>query len=136
MDVKITERIKALGSRLLVADDDPVIREQLVQIGESLGFEVHAAEDGEDAWEIFKMVWPELAILDIYMPRMNGLLLMNKIKEANEDALVVLITGYLHFQRVVQKNQIKPDGFIIKPFSMEVIVKEVTQLMTEYVLVD
>lgn len=135
MDFKVSEQIKERGAKLLVADDEPIIRDQLRSMGETLGFEVHTAEDGEEAWEIFKAVWPDLAILDIHMPRMNGIMLMNKIKEASENSLVILITGYLHYKRVVKENQIKPDGFIIKPFSLETIVSEVEKLVTEYGLI-
>lgn len=135
MDAKVSEQLKAAGLKLLIADDDPIILEQLAKMGEMLGFDVQTAANGQEAWEVFKTVWPDLAILDIYMPRMNGLMLMNKIKETKENCLVILITGYSHYKQLVQKNYVKPDGFITKPFSLETIVKEIMKLVTKYKMV-
>ncbi len=134
MNIKSPAQLKDAGLKLLIADDEPVILEQLAKLGEVLGFEVHTGADGEEAWEVFKTVWPDIAILDIYMPRMNGLMLLNKIKEANDNCITILITGYTHYKQLVHKNYIKPDGFITKPFSLETMVREIVKLATEYKL--
>jgi DNA-binding NtrC family response regulator len=135
MSTKVLEKIKVSGLKLLVADDDEIIRSSLEKMGEMMGFEVHTAADGNEAWETFKLVWPDIAILDIYMPRMNGLMLLAKIKEANDMCPVILITGYTHYKQLVLKNDIKPDGFITKPFSLEKIAKTLVKLVSEVGLV-
>lgn len=116
--------------KLLVADDEDIIRNRLKDVGEKLGFNVYAARDGKEGWEIFKTVQPNLAVLDIYMPRMNGLLLMHKIKEHSPDCPVILITGFLHYEQLIQKDRIKPDGFIIKPFHLEKIANMILELLS------
>jgi YesN/AraC family two-component response regulator len=120
---------------LLVVDDEEIIRERLKDLGEKLGLDVHTANDGVDGWEAFKEVQPDLAILDIYMPRMNGLLLMHKIKEMQPDCPVILITGFLHYEQLIQKDRIKPEGFIIKPFHMEKIANLILELVEDGVRV-
>jgi YesN/AraC family two-component response regulator len=120
---------------LLVVDDEEIIRERLKDLGEKLGLDVHTANDGVDGWEAFKDVQPDLAILDIYMPRMNGLLLMHKIKEMQPDCPVILITGFLHYEQLIQKDRIKPEGFIIKPFHMEKIANLILELVEDGVRV-
>ena len=129
MDNSITERLQQCGATMLVADDEPVIREHLKKIGEMLGFKVHTAGDGAEAWESYKMLFPNLVILDVYMPHMNGLTLMNKIKELDGSCPVLLITGYSHYKQLVQNNLIKPDGFVSKPFSLQTIVNEILKLV-------
>lgn len=114
---------------LLVVDDEEIIRERLKDLGEKLGLEVHTANDGVDGWDTFREAQPDLAILDIYMPRMNGLLLMHKIKEVQPDCPVILITGFLHYEQLIQKDRIKPEGFIIKPFHMEKIANLILELV-------
>ena len=116
--------------RLLVADDEDIIRNRLKDVGEKLGFKVFTAKDGKEGWEIFKTVHPNLAVLDIYMPAMNGLLLMHKIKEHSPDCPVILITGFLHYEQLIQKDRIKPDGFIIKPFHLEKIANMIIELLS------
>jgi YesN/AraC family two-component response regulator len=120
---------------LLVVDDEEIIRERLKDLGEKLGLDVTTANDGVDGWEAFKEVQPDLAILDIYMPRMNGLLLMHKIKEVQPDCPVILITGFLHYEQLIQKDRIKPEGFIIKPFHMEKIANLILELVEDGVQV-
>ena len=120
---------------LLVVDDEEIIRERLKDLGEKLGLDVHTANDGVDGWEAFREVQPDLAILDIYMPRMNGLLLMHKIKEMQPDCPVILITGFLHYEQLIQKDRIKPEGFIIKPFHMEKIANLILELVEDGVRV-
>jgi YesN/AraC family two-component response regulator len=115
--------------KVLIADDEEIIRNRLKELGEKLGFEVYAAHDGVDGWEIFRDIKPDLAILDIYMPRMNGLLLMHKVKELAPDVPVILITGFLHYEQLIQKDRIKPDGFIIKPFHLEKIANLMLELV-------
>lgn len=117
------------GLDLLVVDDEEIIRERLKELGEKLGFKVRTAKDGVEAWDCFKEKQPDLVILDIYMPRMNGLLVLHKIKEVNPECPVILITGFLHYEQLVQKDRIKPDGFIIKPFHLEKIANLMLELV-------
>ena len=135
MFTEALEKIKETELKLLVADDEETIRLSLKKIGVMMGFEVHTAVDGHEAWETYQLVSPDIVILDIYMPRMNGLMLLAKIKEANAECPVILITGYTQYQQLVMKSDIKPEGFITKPFSMEKIAKCLIELVSEVGLV-
>jgi YesN/AraC family two-component response regulator len=116
-------------AKLLLADDEQIIRGRLQQLGEKLGFDVYAAADGLEAWEIFNREHPDLVVLDIYMPRMNGLQVLHNIKEQDSDCPVILITGFLQYEQLIQKDRVKPDGFIIKPFHLDKIANLMLQLV-------
>jgi YesN/AraC family two-component response regulator len=115
--------------KLLVADDEEIIRQRLVELGHKLNFEVNAAADGMETWELFQKSPPDLVILDIYMPRMNGLQVLHYIKEAHPECPVILITGFLQYEQLIQKDRVKPDGYIIKPFHFEKIANLMLQLV-------
>jgi len=115
--------------KLLLADDEQIIRDRLQQLGEKLGFQVFVAVDGLEAWEAFKKEMPDLVILDIYMPRMNGLQVLHNIKESHPDCPVILITGFLQYEQLIQRDRVKPDGFIIKPFHLEKIANLMLELV-------
>lgn len=117
--------------KLLVVDDEKQIRTRLGELGVKLGFEVTTAEDGLAGWEAFQKVQPDLVVLDIYMPRMNGLMAMGKMKELKPDCPIILITGFLHYEQLIEKRSIKPDGFIIKPFHLEKIANLMLELVDE-----
>jgi len=127
--MKVDELQNEKKWRLLLADDEQIIRSRLQQLGEKLGFVVEAAGDGLEAWEAFKRKMPDLVILDIYMPRMNGLQVLHNIKESYPDCPVILITGFLQYEQLIQKDRVKPDGFIIKPFHLEKIANLMLQLV-------
>lgn len=131
MSLNESEREQEHCLTLLIADDEDIIRSRLKDLGEKLGFKVYAAKDGMEGWETFKEIQPDLVVLDIYMPRMNGLLLMHKIKESCPECPVILITGFLHYEQLIQKDRIKPDGFIIKPFHLEKIANLMLELVDE-----
>jgi two-component system, sensor histidine kinase and response regulator len=122
------ERLRRFGLQILVVDDDPVIRELLTEICRTIGVEVFSAGDGQAAWEVFQSTQIHLVITDVYMPRLNGIELLVRIKDYNPACAVILITGYGHYQQVVYKQQIKPDAFILKPFSFNDIIKEILLL--------
>jgi YesN/AraC family two-component response regulator len=114
---------------LLIADDEEIIRARLADMGVMLGFKAYPAKDGVEALRIFQQMNPDIVILDIYMPRMNGLAVMQRIKEARPDCPVILITGFMHFEQLVHKNQIKPDGFISKPFNLNTVINALLKLV-------
>lgn len=131
MSLDVSANTQGNHPTLLVADDEEIIRNRLKDLGEKLGFTVYTAKDGMEGWETFKKMQPDLAILDIYMPRMNGLLLLHKIKEIYPERPVILITGFLHYEQLIQKDRIKPDGFIIKPFHLEKIANLMLELIED-----
>lgn len=119
------------GLKLLIVDDEQPIRTKLGELCTQLGFEVSTAEDGMAGWEVFQKVNPDIVILDIYMPLMNGLMLMHKIKGERSECPVILITGFLHYEQLVKQSKAKPDGFILKPFHREKISSLVQRLVKE-----
>ncbi|RJP76611.1 MAG: response regulator [Candidatus Zixiibacteriota bacterium] len=116
---------------LLVADDEEIIRTRLQEMSAMLGFEVRTAKDGGEAWEQFQAQRPDIVILDIYMPKINGLQLMQKIKNTEPTCPVILITGFMHFEQLVKSQPIKPDGFITKPFNINTIINALLKLVLD-----
>ena len=115
--------------KLLIVDDEEHIREGLKKLSTSLGFEVYTSDDGITGCEDFRKVQPDLVILDIYMPRMNGLMVMHKMKEIDPDCPIILITGFLHYELLIQRRGIRPDGFILKPFKLQTVAELMVELV-------
>jgi CheY-like chemotaxis protein len=115
--------------KLLIVDDEQQIRMMLKDLGERLGMEVDVAIDGEMGLEAFQQFKPDIVILDIYMPRMNGLMAMAQIKQMDPDCPVILITGYNHYKALMESRKTIPDGFILKPFQVRTIAKQMILLL-------
>ena len=83
-----------MGERILVVDDHPLTREALSSLLEQHGFDVVAqASDGEEAIGMARSEQPELVLLDLTMPGMDGLTALPHIREAAPDAEVVVLTA-------------------------------------------
>src|SRR3972149_11140034 len=105
--------------KILIVDDDQSIRETLSSYLKRQGYEVSASEDGEKALGLIKSNHPDLIITDVKMPVMNGLELLNKIKEYDSHIQVIMISAYDDMQHTVQAMQSGAYDYIEKPLEID-----------------
>jgi CheY-like chemotaxis protein len=110
---------KAISKRILVADDNKVIRNAVSRFLEFMGFEVAIAGDGIEALAVFLESSFDLVLTDFQMPAMDGLSLAGHIKERSPSTPVILITGSDR-ETVRKKAEGGPvDSVIFKPFRLQ-----------------
>jgi CheY-like chemotaxis protein len=111
--------------KILLVDDEESIhllyREEL----EDLGFEVHSAMSGEDAMKILPTLKPNLVILDINMPGMNGIDVLRKIKEMDASLPVILSSAYQEFKQDL--SSWASDDFVVKSADMNLLIESVNR---------
>jgi YesN/AraC family two-component response regulator len=117
--------------RVLVVDDEKVIRDLLTKVMEFYEYDSIEAEDGAIAWETFQRDKPDLVISDIYMPHLSGIHLLRNIRRADPSTKVILITGYSTFTQFTSDSQSRPDAFFIKPLEIEVLATTMNQLLSD-----
>ncbi|EUB39480.1 response regulator receiver domain protein [Fusobacterium sp. CM1] len=86
--------------KLMIADDEPLIRrgiKQLIDLSSLQIGEIHEASTGEEALKVFEEFRPEIVLMDINMPKIDGLSVAKKIKLINPDTKIAIITGYNYF---------------------------------------
>ncbi len=108
-------------NRILVADDEESIRWVLSKALKQKGFSVDLAHDGRQALELIKDNCYDLAILDIKMPGITGLELLDKVRELNSDLLVVIMTAEASMRNAVEAMKRGAYDYITKPFDLDVI---------------
>ena len=120
---------------LVVADDEPKIRRGIEGILDWHEFNINIvgeAEDGEIALEIIKEKKPNIILLDINMPFLNGLNLLQKLKDINNKSIVIIISGYDDFSYAQKALQFNVFDYILKPVNKksmeEIITKAVNKL--------
>ena len=101
---------------ILVADDEPAIRELVGEVLEGEGHTITLAEDGQDALDKFNIAWHEIVFSDIRMPRMNGIELLTAIKEINENTQFLIMTSHASIENSVEALKKGAFDYIIKPF--------------------
>ncbi len=108
-------------NRILVADDEESIRWVLSKALKQKGFSVDLAHDGRQALELIKDNCYDLAILDIKMPGITGLELLDKVRELNSDLLMVIMTAEASMKNAVEAMKRGAYDYITKPFDLDVI---------------
>ncbi len=122
------------GFRVLVVDDDASIRKRCVQLLHKRGYDVEGVSEGEVALSIVKDRRPPLVIADIRMPGINGLDLLERIKEISPATEVVMITGYGTVESAVKAIRLGAYDYITKPFDMDRLLKVVGNVGTKFAL--
>ncbi len=105
--------------KILIAEDDPVSRHMLEVTCTSWGCVPVVAEDGEAAWKVFQEAGaPRIALIDWMMPRMDGLELIQRVRETETDhpAYLILLTARGSREDIVQGLLAQADDYVTKPF--------------------
>ena len=108
--------MESFAGSILVVDDDADIREVLTDRLESLGYRIFAAETAKLGLELLERQNPQLVLLDIEMPDMNGIDMLREIRRSEHDVTVVMITAYGTIERAVEAMKEGAYDFIPKPF--------------------
>jgi len=113
--------------KILVADDEKFSREQLTLLLEENGHIVYEAVDGQDALDQFMTKKPDLVIMDVVMPRMNGLESAKKIKAETVDHFVpiIFLTALEREDDLVECIRSGGDDFIVKPFDRGILLARI-----------
>ncbi len=122
-----------MDEQILLVDDEEDIREVLDLSLTDMGYDVLTAENGEQALEIFKKNNPSIVLTDIKMPRMDGVELLRRVKEIDDDTEVILITGHGDMDLAIKSFKNEATDFITKPISddiLEVALKRATEKLT------
>jgi DNA-binding response OmpR family regulator len=122
------------GNSIAVVDDEENIRETVGFALRREGYDVATYSDGVEAWETFQQQLPDLVILDILMPRMDGLELCRKLRGASEVIPIVFLTSRDdEFDRVLGL-ELGGDDYLCKPFSMRELIARVKVLFRRLAL--
>jgi DNA-binding response OmpR family regulator len=114
---------------MLLAEDEQNIRELTAHYLLLQGYEVHQAEDGQEALLRFKARRPDLVLSDVYMPRMNGFKLLLEIKNRDGDLPVLMMTGYSSAAQVLSTSKYRNVHFLPKPYRLSELGEKVRQML-------
>ncbi len=122
-----------MGARVLVVDDDAVIRQLVVINLEMEGFEVFTAEDGIDAIEKVKELQPTVVTLDIMMPRLDGWETAARLNADPETSgvKVVLLSARAQEADLRRGEGLGVDAYLTKPFDPDELIETVRRLAGE-----
>src|SRR5579884_1377970 len=120
--------MSAKKTAIVVADDDPQLLRFITRNLEFEGFEVHKASDGKKALELITNSSPDLVILDIMMPGMDGFAVCSAVREFSAVPIIIL-TALGRDQEKVRAFELGVDDYLTKPFSLEELIARVRAVL-------
>ena len=118
---------------ILVVDDELSIRESLSGWLQQDGYEVESAADGPAALAKAQETHYDIMLLDVKMPRMDGITVLKKLRESNADTAVVVMTAHGAIQDAVEAMKLGAHDYLLKPFDLEemsLIIEKLVQVQT------
>jgi two-component system response regulator MtrA len=113
-----------MTARILVVDDDTALAEMIGIVLRGEGFEPHFSYDGEAALEAFEAVKPDLVLLDLMLPGLDGIAVCARIRESSGTPIIML-TAKGDASDVVEGLESGADDYVVKPFNPKELVARI-----------
>src|SRR5512136_2284890 len=123
--------MSARNAKILIVDDEGSVRALLAAVVKAEGFIFLEARDGEKALELVKSESPDLMLLDIRLPDINGMEVLRLAKEIDPDLSVIVLTGYSDTTGAVSAMKAGAFDYLCKPFELKDLVKAIHQALDE-----
>ncbi|MDO5060044.1 MAG: response regulator transcription factor [Actinomycetaceae bacterium] len=116
-------------ARLLVVDDEPNIRDLLASSLRFAGFEVLVASDGASAFNLAATEHPDLVVLDVMLPDMDGFTVTRRLRDAGIRIPVLFLTARDDMRDKIQGLTVGGDDYVTKPFGLEEVVARIRAIL-------
>lgn len=116
-------------SKILIVDDAEFLRVRISKMLVGDGYEVFEAENGLKAIEAYETKKPDLVLMDITMPEMDGLTALKRIRTLDAKAKVIMLTALGQESIVVEAIKMGARDFVVKPFDRERVINAIHKLL-------
>ena len=120
---------KPIEASIVVVDDEPSIRELLVASLHFAGFEVNTAASGSEAIEVIERLQPDLIVLDVMLPDIDGFTVTRRIRQEGITTPVLYLTARDDTQDKVMGLTVGGDDYVTKPFSIPVLLEKIRVIL-------
>ena len=111
-----------MDKKVLIVDDEEVVVQSVAGVLEDEGFQVATARSGEEAIRVFQQEEPDVTLLDIWMPGMDGIEILKRLKWIAPECQVIMISGHATISTAMTSVKLGAFDFIEKPLSLDVLL--------------
>lgn len=115
--------------KILIIDDEPAIREAYASKLRQTGFSVVSAANGKEGLRLFHSEKPDLVVLDMFMPEMDGLTVVRRIRELSQTPILIFTAQATQEDEVVEGLEAGADEYLVKPVRLNEFVARVQALL-------
>ena len=115
--------------RVLIVEDEAALAFRLQQVLEAAGFSVDVAYDGEEGWHLGDTEPYDAVVLDLGLPRIDGISVLNRWREAGNAVPVLILTARSRWSEKMAGFNAGADDYLVKPFEMEEVVYRLRALI-------
>ena len=119
------------SSVILIIEDDDSIREIVRRVLEAEGHTVHIASNGKEGLERFYLTLPDLIVLDVIMPKMDGWETLQRLREIS-DCAVIMLTVFGSSEDIIKGLELGADDYLTKPFGVRELTARVNTVLRRY----
>lgn len=120
-----------MGKKILVVDDEERIVQSIAGVLGDEGFQVFQAQNGEKAVEIFQRNEPDVTLLDIWMPGLDGIEVLKRLKGISPNCLVIMISGHATISSAMTAVKFGAFDFIEKPLSLDLLLQTIHRALDQ-----
>ena len=122
-----------MNCSVLVVDDEFEIRQLLTTMLTMMGYQSFMAQDGLDALEKIPECQPDILILDVMMPNMDGLTLCRKLRASAETAElpIIMLSGKAHQEAIQEGLKAGANRYLVKPTGLDELTRNITEVLGE-----
>jgi DNA-binding response OmpR family regulator len=106
---------------LLYAEDDTLIQENFLLLLKNYFSKIHIANNGQEALNLYQEKQPDIVILDIYMPKVDGLTVAKHIRSKDEKTPIIMITGHSDRELLLDAVGLKLEAYLVKPIDFTIL---------------
>jgi len=117
-------------SKILLIDDDEVQLRLQRSLLSDQGYAVHSTADGPQGILMYKTLHPDLVLLDIGLPSMSGIEVLNQIRQIDQKARVIVITGYASVESAVMAIRAGAWDYVKKPYDVNSLLKTIGKALS------
>lgn len=121
-----------IAKRILIVEDEEIMRISLTDALTKEGYQISVATDGEEGWETFQRSNFPLVLLDLKMPKMDGIAFLRKIKAVSPETIVIMITAYGTIETAVQAMRLGAYDYVTKPFLVNELLLVIKRALEYY----
>jgi len=118
---------------ILYVEDEPEIQANIAEYLDGYFQTIHLASDGEEALKLYNIYYPDALLLDINIPKMNGISLAKEIRKNNKSIKIIMLTGVTDIEKLLDATELKLTKYLVKPISPKKFKESMILLANELI---